>query len=45
MKLQQLQYIVEVVDQDLNVSSAAENLDIFQSGISKQIAHWKTSLV
>lgn len=44
MKLQQLQYIVEVVDQNLNVSSAAEKLDIFQSGISKQIAHLEDEL-
>ncbi len=37
MKLQQLKYIVEVVNNDLNVSSTAESLFTSQPGISKQI--------
>lgn len=37
MKLQQLRYIVEVVNYGLNVSATAENLYTSQPGISKQI--------
>lgn len=37
MKLQQLKYIVEIVNHDLNVSSTAESLYTSQPGISKQI--------
>lgn len=37
MKLQQLRYIVEVVNNDLNVSTTAERLYTSQPGISKQI--------
>lgn len=37
MKLQQLKYIVEVVNHNLNVSATAENLYTSQPGISKQI--------
>ena len=37
MKLQQLRYIIEVVNNNLNVSSAAESLYTSQPGISKQI--------
>ena len=37
MKLQQLRYIVEVVNHDLNVSSTAEGLFTSQPGISKQV--------
>jgi LysR family cys regulon transcriptional activator len=37
MKLQQLRYIVEVVNHNLNVSATAENLYTSQPGISKQI--------
>lgn len=37
MKLQQLQYISEVVRHDLNVSATAESLFTSQPGISKQI--------
>lgn len=37
MKLQQLRYIVEVVNHKLNVSLTAENLYTSQPGISKQI--------
>jgi LysR family cys regulon transcriptional activator len=37
MKLQQLRYIVEVVQRDLTVSAAAESLYTSQPGISKQI--------
>jgi LysR family cys regulon transcriptional activator len=37
MKLQQLRYIVEVVNNNLNVSSTAESLYTSQPGISKQI--------
>lgn len=37
MKLQQLRYIVEVVNHSLNVSSTAESLYTSQPGISKQI--------
>ncbi len=37
MKLQQLRYIVEVVNNNLNVSSTAENLYTSQPGISKQV--------
>lgn len=37
MKLQQLKYIVEVVNHNLNVSSTAESLYTSQPGISKQV--------
>ena len=37
MKLQQLKYIVEVLNHDLNVSVTAERLFTAQSGISKQV--------
>lgn len=37
MKLQQLRYIVEVANQDLNITAAAERLHTSQPGISKQI--------
>jgi LysR family cys regulon transcriptional activator len=37
MKLQQLRYIVEVVNHSLNVSSTAESLYTSQPGISKQV--------
>ena len=37
MKLQQLRYIVEVVNNNLNVSATAENLYTSQPGISKQV--------
>lgn len=37
MKLQQLRYIVEVVNHNLNVSTTAENLYTSQPGISKQV--------
>ncbi|VFP81963.1 HTH-type transcriptional regulator CysB [Candidatus Erwinia haradaeae] len=37
MKLQQLRYIVEVVNHNLNISSTAEGLYTSQPGISKQV--------
>lgn len=37
MKLQQLKYIVEVLNHDLNVSATAESLFTSQPGISKQV--------
>ena len=37
MKLQQLRYIWEVMQHDLNVSATAESLYTSQPGISKQI--------
>lgn len=37
MKLQQLKYIVEVMNHNLNVSATAENLYTSQPGISKQV--------
>ena len=37
MKLQQLRYIVEVANHDLNVSVTAQALFTSQPGISKQI--------
>jgi len=37
MKLQQLRYLCEVANQDLNLSKAAKNLHTSQPGISKQI--------
>ncbi|CAD6512126.1 HTH-type transcriptional regulator CysB [Candidatus Profftia tarda] len=37
MKLQQLRYIVEVVNHNLNISSTAESLYTSQPGISKQV--------
>lgn len=37
MKLQQLRYLHEVANQDLNLSKAAKNLHTSQPGISKQI--------
>ena len=37
MKLQQLKYIVEVLNHNLNVSATAESLYTSQPGISKQV--------
>ena len=37
MKLQQLRYIVEVLNHNLNVSATAESLYTSQPGISKQV--------
>ena len=37
MKLQQLRYLCEVVNQGLNLSEAAKSLHTSQPGISKQI--------
>ena len=37
MKLQQLRYIVEVLNNNLNVSATAEHLYTSQPGISKQV--------
>ncbi len=37
MKLQQLRYLCEIANQDLNLSKAAKNLHTSQPGISKQI--------
>ena len=37
MKLQQLRYIIEIVNNNLNISSAAECLFTSQPGISKQV--------
>lgn len=37
MKLQQLRYIVEIVNQNLNVTEAANALYTSQPGISKQV--------
>ena len=37
MKLQQLRYIVEVQNNNLNVSATAESLFTSQPGISKQV--------
>jgi LysR family cys regulon transcriptional activator len=37
MKLQQLRYIVEVANHDLNVSATAQALFTSQPGVSKQI--------
>lgn len=37
MKLKQLRYICEVVNQGLNISAASEHLHTSQSGVSKQI--------
>lgn len=37
MKLQQLRYIVEIVNQNLNITEAAESLYTSQPGISKQV--------
>ena len=37
MKLQQLRYIVEVLNNNLNVSATAESLYTSQPGISKQV--------
>ena len=37
MKLQQLRYLCEVANQDLNLSRAAKKLHTSQPGISKQI--------
>lgn len=45
MKLQQLRYIVEVVNHNLNVSSTAEGLYTSQPGISKQVRMLEDELV
>ena len=37
MKIQQLKYIWEVANHDLNISAAAESLFTSQPGVSKQI--------
>ncbi|MDO4698724.1 MAG: HTH-type transcriptional regulator CysB [Pasteurellaceae bacterium] len=37
MKLQQLRYLVEIVDQNLNITEAANSLYTSQPGISKQV--------
>lgn len=37
MKLQQLRYLVEIVNQNLNITEAAESLYTSQPGISKQV--------
>lgn len=37
MKLQQLRYLVEIVNQNLNITEAAETLYTSQPGISKQV--------
>lgn len=37
MKIQQLRYIVEIVNQNLNVTEAANTLFTSQPGISKQV--------
>ncbi|MGB5543125.1 MAG: LysR family transcriptional regulator, partial [Gammaproteobacteria bacterium] len=37
MKLQQLRYLVAVVDNGLNITAAAERLHTSQPGVSKQI--------
>ena len=37
MKMQQLRYIVEIVNQNLNVTEAANALYTSQPGISKQV--------
>lgn len=44
MKLQQLRYICEVVNQGLNVSAASERLHTSQSGVSKQILSLEAEL-
>ncbi|OOR99995.1 transcriptional regulator CysB [Haemophilus paracuniculus] len=44
MKLQQLRYIVEIVNQNLNITEAAENLYTSQPGISKQVRLLETEL-
>lgn len=38
MKLQQLRYILEIENHNLNVSSTAEGLYTSQPGISKQVS-------
>ena len=37
MKLQQLRYLVAIVDSGLNISAAAEKLHTSQPGVSRQI--------
>lgn len=44
MKLQQLRYIVEIVNQNLNITEAAEVLYTSQPGISKQVRLLETEL-
>ncbi|MBF0783937.1 HTH-type transcriptional regulator CysB [Muribacter muris] len=44
MKLQQLRYIVEIVNQNLNITEAAEVLYTSQPGISKQVKLLETEL-
>lgn len=44
MKLQQLRYIVEIVNQNLNITEAAEALYTSQPGISKQVRLLETEL-
>ncbi|MGB2079376.1 MAG: HTH-type transcriptional regulator CysB [Vibrio sp.] len=44
MKLQQLEAIVAVANHELNVTAAAQHLDIFQSNLSKHIASLEEEL-
>ena len=44
MKLQQLNYLLQIVRQDFNVSATARRLDTSQPGISKQIASLEAEL-
>ena len=37
MKLQQLRYLVAIVESDLNISAAADKLHTSQPGVSRQI--------
>lgn len=44
MKLQQLRYIVEIVNRNLNITEAAESLYTSQPGVSKQVRLLETEL-
>lgn len=44
MKIQQLRYIVEIVNQNLNITDAAEELFTSQPGISKQVRLFEQEL-
>ncbi len=43
MKLQQLRYIVEIVNQNLNITEAAEVLYTSQPGLANKFVCWKVS--
>jgi LysR family cys regulon transcriptional activator len=44
MKLQQLRYLAAIVENDLNITAAAERLHTSQPGVSKQLKQLEDEL-